>query len=166
VRASINERFSDVRLTGVNIDERQLAVARQRVQARPGNSVDFIHADACELPFEDSSMDAVIAFECIFHFPSRRRFLREAIATTASSKPSQRWEERRALGPAGVIERRDDRSPEEASDAINLTALGDPEIKGITRAIEGCFRALNASPSRHLCVPEGGSHVYHRGFRP
>lgn len=76
--ATLNDRFSDVRMTGVNIDERQLAVARERVQARPGNSVDFIHADACELPFESGSVDAVIALECIFHFPSRVRFMREA----------------------------------------------------------------------------------------
>jgi SAM-dependent methyltransferase len=73
----INEQFSDVRLTGVNIDERQLALARERVQARPGNEVDFVHADACDLPFESESADAVIALECIFHFPSRRKFLRE-----------------------------------------------------------------------------------------
>jgi SAM-dependent methyltransferase len=74
---SLNERFSDVRLTGVNIDERQLALARERVQARPGNEVDFLCADACELPFESESVDAVVALECIFHFSSRRRFLRE-----------------------------------------------------------------------------------------
>jgi SAM-dependent methyltransferase len=76
--ASLNERFSEVRLTGVNIDERQLAVARERVHAKPGNSVDFVHADACKLPFESESMDSVLALECVFHFPSRRRFLREA----------------------------------------------------------------------------------------
>jgi ubiquinone/menaquinone biosynthesis C-methylase UbiE len=75
---TINERFSDVRLTGVNIDDRQLALARERAQARPGNEVDFIHADACNLPFEADSADVVIALECIFHFPSRRKFLREA----------------------------------------------------------------------------------------
>ncbi len=75
--ARMNEKFSDVRLTGVNIDERQLALARERVQARPGNEVDFVHADACDLPFESESADAVIALECIFHFPSRRKFLRE-----------------------------------------------------------------------------------------
>lgn len=74
---TINERFSNVRLTGVNIDERQLALARERVQARPGNEVDFLHADACDLPFESESADVVLALECIFHFPSRRRFLRE-----------------------------------------------------------------------------------------
>lgn len=76
--ARIDERFSDVRLTGVNIDERQLVLARDRVQGRPGNEVDFVHADACDLPFEAESADVVLALECIFHFPSRRRFLREA----------------------------------------------------------------------------------------
>jgi ubiquinone/menaquinone biosynthesis C-methylase UbiE len=75
--ASMNDRFSDVHLTGINIDDRQLAVARERVHARPGNSVDFIHADACDLPFESESIDTVVALECIFHFPSRVRFLRE-----------------------------------------------------------------------------------------
>jgi SAM-dependent methyltransferase len=76
--ARIDERFSGVRLTGVNIDERQLVLARERVQAKPGNEIDFVHADACDLPFEAESAEVVLALECIFHFPSRRRFLREA----------------------------------------------------------------------------------------
>jgi len=78
VMATLNERFSELRMTGVNIDERQLAVARERVQARPGSTVDFVHADACDLPFESESADAMIALECIFHFPSRIKFMREA----------------------------------------------------------------------------------------
>lgn len=76
--ATLNERFSGLRMTGVNIDERQLEVARRRVQAQSGNSVDFVHADACNLPFESESVDVVIALECIFHFPSRVKFMREA----------------------------------------------------------------------------------------
>ena len=75
--ASLNERFSNVRLTGVNIDERQLAVARERVKAEPSNMVDFVCANACYLPFESESADAVTALECIFHFPSRVRFMKE-----------------------------------------------------------------------------------------
>lgn len=75
---SMDERFSNVELVGLNIDDRQLEVARRRVHASPGNSVEFVHADACELPFEDESFDAMLAVECIMHFPSRSRFLKEA----------------------------------------------------------------------------------------
>lgn len=76
--ASINERASGVRLTGLNIDPRQLDVARARVHARPGNTVRFITGDACALPFADASFDVVLALECIFHFSDRARFLAEA----------------------------------------------------------------------------------------
>jgi SAM-dependent methyltransferase len=76
--ASMNDRFSDLDAVGLNIDERQLEVARREVVARPGNTVSFVQGDACELPFEDASFDAVLAVECIFHFPGRMRFLREA----------------------------------------------------------------------------------------
>jgi SAM-dependent methyltransferase len=86
--ASINARFDRVDLVGVNIDPRQLARARETVQARPGNAVRFVEADATALPFADASFDAVVAVECIFHFPGRVRFLREA---------------RRVLAPGGRL---------------------------------------------------------------
>jgi ubiquinone/menaquinone biosynthesis C-methylase UbiE len=76
--ASMNERCSSMDLVGLNIDPRQLAVARSNVTARTGNAIQFVQGDACELPFPDSSFDAVTAVECIFHFPGRRRFLKEA----------------------------------------------------------------------------------------
>jgi ubiquinone/menaquinone biosynthesis C-methylase UbiE len=37
----------------------------------------FVGGNACSLPFSDNSFDRVMAVECIFHFPSRRDFLRE-----------------------------------------------------------------------------------------
>ncbi|MGK7899870.1 MAG: class I SAM-dependent methyltransferase [Hormoscilla sp.] len=86
--ASLNERFSDNQLVGLNIDDRQLARAREQVQPSNGNQIDFILADACELPFEDNSFDVVLAVECIFHFPSRERFFQEA---------------RRVLAPGGRL---------------------------------------------------------------
>lgn len=76
--ASLDERFTGLSLTGVNIDARQLARAREQVRARPGNQIAFTLASAGVLPFAASSFDAVLAVECIFHFPSRLEFFREA----------------------------------------------------------------------------------------
>lgn len=76
--AHLNERHEAVRLTGLNIDARQLAVARERVVARAGNTVTFVEGNACAMPLPASAFDVVLAVECAFHFPSRRRFLEEA----------------------------------------------------------------------------------------
>jgi ubiquinone/menaquinone biosynthesis C-methylase UbiE len=86
--ASLNERYGSVKLTGLNIDERQIARARQQVLPRGGNVVTFDVGDACALPYADNSFDRVIAVECIFEFPSREGFLREAA---------------RVLKPGGVL---------------------------------------------------------------
>lgn len=75
---SLNDALSGVSLTGLNIDGRQLERARRRVRARAGNHVDFVQGDACAMPFEDHGFDVVIALECAFHFPDRRRFLAES----------------------------------------------------------------------------------------
>ena len=76
--ASLNERFAPIELVGLNIDERQLQRARSIVLPNQNNSIDFVQGNACELPFEDQSFDALVAVECIFHFPSREAFFREA----------------------------------------------------------------------------------------
>lgn len=76
--ASLNEHFDRLDLTGVNIDGRQLARAGRIVRPRADNRIQFVEADACALPFADGSVDVVLAVECVFHFPSRARFLAEA----------------------------------------------------------------------------------------
>lgn len=76
--AHINENYRGMTLTGVNIDERQLARAREQVKPLAENRIEFKEADACALPFDDVAFDVVLAVECIFHFPSRERFFREA----------------------------------------------------------------------------------------
>jgi ubiquinone/menaquinone biosynthesis C-methylase UbiE len=74
----INRTYSDMNLTGLNIDPRQLAAADAQITPTLGNTLHWIEADACELPFEDNSFDRILAVECIFHFPSRQKFLSEA----------------------------------------------------------------------------------------
>lgn len=71
--ASIQANWQDMSLTGVNIDARQLEIAKEQVP-----TANFVEGDACALPFKESSFDRVLAVECIFHFPSRLRFLKEA----------------------------------------------------------------------------------------
>ena len=76
--AHINERFSDMHLIGLNLDERQLERARSLVAPLNNNVISFQQGNACALPFPDQSFDVVLAVECIFHFPDRTQFFKEA----------------------------------------------------------------------------------------
>ncbi len=73
----INKNFSGIDMVGLNIDPRQIEVAGKRVRAVNDNKIEFITGDACNLPFEDRSIDSLIAVECIFHFPDREKFFSE-----------------------------------------------------------------------------------------
>jgi SAM-dependent methyltransferase len=74
---NINTRFSGMRLTGINVDPRQLDICSQ-LEPRRGNDLLWRHADACALPFDDESFDLVCCIEAMFHFSSRRAFFCEA----------------------------------------------------------------------------------------
>ncbi|MCX8049095.1 MAG: methyltransferase domain-containing protein [Methylohalobius sp.] len=75
---SLNRRFKGMKLVGLNLDPRQLHRAKREVLATFGNRLHWIQGNACTLPFADESFDVVLAVECIFHFPSRTRFFKEA----------------------------------------------------------------------------------------
>lgn len=76
--AHINENYQGMDLVGVNLDERQLLRARDIVKPASNNSIEFKQANACTLPLPDQSFDVVLAVECIFHFPDREQFFKEA----------------------------------------------------------------------------------------
>jgi len=69
-------KWPDMRLTGVNVDRRQLDICR--TLAVGGDPLSLIMADACALPFCPASFDRVICVEAMFHFRARQAFLREA----------------------------------------------------------------------------------------
>ena len=68
------------RLVGVNIDLRQLQWARRVVGGNDAGHepISLATGDGCVLPVRAGSQDHVLAVECVFHFPSRKAFFREA----------------------------------------------------------------------------------------
>jgi SAM-dependent methyltransferase len=84
----INADVDNGLLVGLNIDDRQLSFARERIIPQRGNRVAFVHGDGCQLPFGPCSFDVVLAIESLFHLESRRRFFEEAC---------------RILRPTGVV---------------------------------------------------------------
>lgn len=76
----IDEAYRDMQLTGLNIDHQQLLRARANTPADSA-ALRFVQGDACRLPHPDGCFDRILAVECIFHFPDRRSFFREAFRT-------------------------------------------------------------------------------------
>ena len=85
--ARLNETYQRMRLTGINIDERQIDICRG-ITGRAGNVLSWEMADAGRLPFAGAAFDRVLCVEAMFHFASRRQFFAEAA---------------RVLKPAGVL---------------------------------------------------------------
>jgi SAM-dependent methyltransferase len=75
--ARINDTYQNMRLTGINIDARQIEICRS-IASRAGNVLAWRIADACRLPFAGAAFDRVFSVEAMFHFASRRQFFAEA----------------------------------------------------------------------------------------
>lgn len=71
--AYLTRYFAPERVTGVNISEKQLDIARRNA---PGCT--FRLMSATELDFPDGSFDTIFCVEAAFHFDTRQRFLEEA----------------------------------------------------------------------------------------
>ncbi|ELR99263.1 class I SAM-dependent methyltransferase [Gloeocapsa sp. PCC 73106] len=74
----LNEHFEHLNLTGINIDGEQVKRARQQITPKSDNTINFYQANACQIPLEIQDYDRLLAVECIFAFPSREQFFREA----------------------------------------------------------------------------------------
>jgi SAM-dependent methyltransferase len=74
--ACLNERYSNLNLSGINIDPEQLRLAAAHIKPRAKNALDLILADAARLPFASESADVVLAVESVFHF-DRPQFFAE-----------------------------------------------------------------------------------------
>lgn len=158
---NLNDAFTDVDLTGINIDVRQLEIC-QRLQSTNANALRWQEADACDLPFAAATFDTVFCIEAMFHFASRERFLDEA---------------RRVLKPGGVLVLTDivlvpdDRMPMFCFDAILNDGYGpwpDPwcengdagsllKSKAAWTNIEQHDATKNTLPSYDFIVPHGGA---------
>lgn len=73
----INAEYAMMDLVGINIDARQLRIC-ESLPPQQGNTLRWVHGDACVLPFADQCFDCVFCVEAMFHFSSRRQFLQEA----------------------------------------------------------------------------------------
>lgn len=73
------DRFSLAHIAGLNITPLHVERAQARVRERGlEDKMDLRLGSATEVPFEDSSFDAVTALECAFHFNTRETFFDEA----------------------------------------------------------------------------------------
>ncbi|MFT4586980.1 MAG: SAM-dependent methyltransferase [Candidatus Binatia bacterium] len=76
----LSEQDLELKLTGLNIDPRQIHRARSQQVSVDESGVHIGHTcgDATEMPFADESFDAVLALELTCHFEERAPFFAEA----------------------------------------------------------------------------------------
>ncbi|MFN4261484.1 MAG: SAM-dependent methyltransferase [Gemmataceae bacterium] len=72
--------YAGVYVTGLNIVEKQVRIARQRAAERGLSAqTEFVLGDAMNMPFDDAAYDAVYVFEAGCHMPDKQRFYQECV---------------------------------------------------------------------------------------
>lgn len=67
-----------MRVTGVNLSERQIGIARERAATRGlSDRARFVVADGMRMPLADGTFDRIYVFEAGGHMPDKRGFARE-----------------------------------------------------------------------------------------
>ncbi len=73
-------RVGPQRITGLNITQSQVEVARERVEAANlADRIDPRHGSATDMPIDTESVDLVVSLESAFHYRTREDFFREAM---------------------------------------------------------------------------------------
>lgn len=67
------------RLTGIDINERMLKLARERLAVDGIDNVDLVRASASALPFDDASFDLAYSYSTLLLVPELRRALDEIV---------------------------------------------------------------------------------------
>lgn len=74
----LNAQNLDLKLTGLNIDPRQIRRARTQAAAHSESAIFYSQGDAVQMPFAEESFDAVLALELTCHLHDRAPFFAEA----------------------------------------------------------------------------------------
>lgn len=69
----IHKRYPEVSLTGVDISEKMLEVAKVKI----GNKATLLWADAEMLPFSDATFDLIVCSDSFHHYPNPQKVLAE-----------------------------------------------------------------------------------------
>jgi SAM-dependent methyltransferase len=120
VLAVLGQEFPGIRLTGVDIEPKQLEFARAHL-ARSGVEADLVQADAAALPFPGESFDHVWMMWFLEHVADPPAILREG---------------RRVLVPAGSIT---------AIEVDYSTCRADPSTPAFEALVETMVRGMSAS---------------------